>query len=291
MKGTYTAIITPFNNDNRIDYDALGILIERQKQAGITGLIVAGTTGEAATMSLNEKKELFSFVVQHAGTLELVAGTGSNNTADSIVTTEAALHAGIDNVLIVTPYYNKPTCAGLFSHYTAIAQTGARIVLYNVPGRTALNVAPDCLKKLAEIDNIIAVKEASGSVARLIEYTAAVGTDRFDFLSGDDFTVVPFISMGGKGVISVFTNIIPKTGVKMVKKALDGDFSEAANIQRSILEFNKAMFMETNPLPVKTALALMGFIEETFRSPLAPMTSENRNLLRRLLQSQNLLSR
>ena len=286
MKGTYTAIVTPFKNGN-IDFDALKKTIALQKEAGITGLIVAGTTGEAATMTFEEKEQLFSFVVKNAGDLDLVAGTGTNDTASSVALTEMALKAGIEKVLVVTPYYNKPSCAGLFLHYSEVAATGAKIVLYNVPGRTALHVAPDCLKKLAEIENIIAVKEASGSVANLIEYQNAVGADRFDFFSGDDFTVVPFISMGGKGVISVFTNVIPKTGVEMINSALNGDFKRAATIQREILDFNNAMFMETNPLPVKTAMVIKGLMDENFRAPLAPMLPENRKRLEEILKQYN----
>ncbi|MCK5809026.1 4-hydroxy-tetrahydrodipicolinate synthase [bacterium] len=288
MKGTYTAIVTPFN-DNGIDFEALKKVINFQKEAGVTGLIIAGTTGEAATMSFDEKEQLFSFVVKHTGNLDLVAGTGTNDTASSVALTKMALRVGIEKVLVVTPYYNKPSCAGLFRHYSEVAATGAKIVLYNVPGRTALHVAPDCLKKLAEIKNIIAVKEASGSVANLIEYQNAVGADRFDFLSGDDFTVVPFISMGGKGVISVFTNVIPKKGVEMINEALNGNFKRAGDIQREILDFNNAMFMETNPLPVKTAMVMKGFMDENFRAPLAPMLSENKKKLEKVLRRYDAL--
>ncbi len=282
MKGTYTAIITPFDEKGMIDFNALEILLKRQKNAGISGIIVAGTTGEGATLSNEETKELFSFVKQKSDGMELVAGTGTNSTVSTIKNTEIALNAGIEKVLVVTPYYNKPSCKGLFEHYNEVASIGAKIVLYNVPGRTALNVAPKCLKRLSEIKNIVAVKEASGDISRLIEYQNEV-SDRFDFLTGDDFTVVPFISMGGKGVISVFTNIFPEFGVKMVDLALNGNFKEASKMQIELLNLNRAMFMETNPLPVKTAVSMMGLCKEIFRKPLATMEDETRKNLEQIL--------
>ena len=210
MKGVYTAIVTPFKESGKIDFDAFGKLLEGQVKAKVSGVVVAGTTGEGATLNHEEKEELFRFTKEHCPTLDLVAGTGTNNTADSVKQTEIALEAGFEKVLIVTPYYNKPTPKGLFAHYSAVAVTGAKIVLYNVPGRTGLNIAPAALKMITEIKNVVAVKEATGDLGRLADYLDAVGTERFDFLSGDDFTVVPFISMGGKGVISVLSNIYPE---------------------------------------------------------------------------------
>lgn len=275
MKGVYTAIVTPFKESGKIDFDAFGKLLEEQIKAKVTGVVVAGTTGEGATLNHAEKEELFRFAKENGGSLDLVAGTGTNNTADSVKQTEIALRAGIEKVLIVTPYYNKPTPKGLFAHYSAVAITGAKIVLYNVPGRTGLNIAPAALKMITEIKNVIAVKEATGDLGRLADYLDAVGTDRFDFLSGDDFTVVPFISMGGKGVISVLSNIYPEICVKMVDAALSGDFATAAKIQLATNKINHSMFMESNPLPVKEALHLMNKCSSTFRPPLANMEDAN----------------
>lgn len=275
MKGVYTAIVTPFKESGKIDFDAFGKLLEEQIKAKVSGVVVAGTTGEGATLNHDEKEELFRFTKEHCPALDLVAGTGTNNTADSVKQTEIALRAGFEKVLIVTPYYNKPTPKGLFAHYSAVAATGAKIVLYNVPGRTGLNIAPAALKMITEIKNVVAVKEATGDLGRLADYLDAVGTDRFDFLSGDDFTVVPFISMGGKGVISVLSNIYPEICVKMVDAALSGDFATAAKLQLATNKINHAMFMESNPIPVKTALAMKNKCTDKFREPLANMEDAN----------------
>ena len=275
MKGVYTAIVTPFKESGKIDFDAFGKLLDEQVKAKVTGVVVAGTTGEGATLNPAEKEELFCFAKENGGPLDLVAGTGTNNTADSVKQTEIAIRAGIEKVLIVTPYYNKPTPKGLFAHYSTVATTGAKIVLYNVPGRTGLNIAPAALKMITEIKNVIAVKEATGDLGRLADYLDTVGTERFDFLSGDDFTVVPFISMGGKGVISVLSNIYPEICVRMVDAALSGDFATAAKIQLATNKINHAMFMESNPLPVKEALHMMKKCGNVFRSPLASMEDAN----------------
>ncbi len=289
MKGVYTAIVTPFDRSGSIDFNAMGSLLEMQVNAGVSGIIVCGTTGEAATLSIEEKVSLFEFVKEKCGQLDIVAGTGTNNTAETVNQTKAALECGINKVLIVTPYYNKPSCAGLVRHYSEVANTGAGIVLYNVPGRTGLNVTPDTLEELAAIENIIAVKEATGDMKQLAEYIDAVGSDRFDFLSGDDFTVVPFISLGGKGVISVFTNILPELGVAMVNSAIAGDFKKAADIQISLNRINKAMFMEPNPLPVKTSLSLMKLCEDNFRAPLDKMEEKNIAKLSETLKDYSLI--
>lgn len=289
MKGTYTAIVTPFNDDGKIDFDSLGNLLEKQKNAGITGIIAAGTTGEAATLTIEEKVQLFSFAKQVCPDMEIVAGTGTNNTAESVKQTEAALNVGIKKMLIVTPYYNKPSCRGLYRHYSEIAKTGAEIILYNVPGRTGLNVDPECLARLADIENIVAIKEASGDLKRMADYIHFVGNKRFDFLSGDDFTVVPFISLGGKGVISVFTNILPELGVAMTNAALEGNFTKAAEIQTSIAAFNHAMFIESNPLPVKTSLHMMKMCKDNFRAPLDKMEEENVAKLSETLRNYDLI--
>lgn len=289
MEGVYTAIVTPFKKNGEIDYKALEALIAMQVKAKVAGIVIGGTTGESATISAEEKEELYAFVFNKVGKLDLVAGTGTNCTEDSVKLTEMALNIGYKKVLVVTPYYNKPTCKGLFSHYKAIADTGAKIVLYNVPGRTSLNVAPECLKRLSGIKNIIAVKEASGNIGQFADYLELAGADRFDYLSGDDYTIVPFISMGGKGVISVISNILPEKTVKLVDLALDGRFEEAAKMQIALNSFIHAMFMETSPLPTKTALAMMGLINEKFRAPLDCMEDGSREKLKKKLKEYKLL--
>ncbi|HNW81295.1 MAG TPA: 4-hydroxy-tetrahydrodipicolinate synthase [bacterium] len=289
MKGVYTAIITPFTDSGTIDFNSLETLLDIQVKAGVSGIVAAGTTGEAATLALDEKVELFKFIRSNCPEMEIIAGTGTNNTADSVMQTEKALNAGISKVLIVTPYYNKPTPKGLFRHYSEIAKTGAEIIVYNVPGRTGLNISPEALTRLAEIENVVAVKEASGDLGRFADYLEAVGTDRFEFLSGDDFTVVPFISMGGKGVISVFTNVLPELGVAMVNSALKGDFQKASDIQLSLNKLNHAMFIETSPLPAKTSLWMMGLCSNNFRAPLDTMEDKNIAKLEEVLKEYHLI--
>lgn len=275
MKGVYTAIVTPFKDSGELDFNALEKILDNQLKGGVSGIVIAGTSGEGATLTLDEKRLLFEFVKEKCPNLDLVAGTGTNNTAETVRQTEIALKTGVEKVLVVVPYYNKPTPRGLFLHYDEIAKTGAKIVLYNVPGRTGLNILPETLASISQIENVIAVKEASGDLSRFVDYLDMVGRERFDFLSGDDFTVVPFISLGGKGVVSVFTNIFPQIGVKMVDAALANDFEKAAKIETAINKLNHSMFIESNPIPVKTALSLMNYCKDNFRLPLAKMEKSN----------------
>jgi len=289
MKGVYTAIITPFDNAGKIDFDSFEKILKTQVEGGISGIVTAGTTGEAATLTLDEKIELIRFIQEKHPTLEVIAGTGTNNTVDSVAQTEAVLKTGVSKVLVVTPYYNKPTTKGLYRHYKEIARTGAEIILYNVPGRTGLNVSPEALFKLSEIENIAAVKEASGNMGQFADYLDVVGTERFFFLSGDDFTIAPFISLGGVGVISVVSNILPDLTVALVNAALSGDFKKAADIQISLNRINHMLFSESNPGPVKTALSLMGLCEDNFRSPLDKMEEKNIAKLSEILKDYSLI--
>lgn len=289
MKGVYTAVITPFDKAGNIDFKSMEKVLKTQIEGGISGIVAAGTTGEAATLTLDEKIDLFKFIIEKCPGLDIVAGTGSNNTADSVKQTEAALKTGINKVLIVTPYYNKPTANGLIRHYSEIGKTGAEMILYNVPGRTGLNVSPEALAKLAAIENIVAVKEATGDIGRFADYLEAVGSERFFFLSGDDFTIAPFISMGGTGVISVVSNVLPELTVALVNSALSGDFKKAADIQISMNRLNHAMFMESNPGPVKTALSLMGLCENNFRAPLDRMEEKNIAKLSEIMKDYHLI--
>lgn len=289
MKGVYTAIITPFDNAGKIDFDSFEKILKTQVEGGISGIVTAGTTGEAATLTLDEKIELIRFIQEKHPTLEVIAGTGTNNTVDSVAQTEAVLKTGVSKVLVVTPYYNKPTTKGLYRHYKEIARTGAEIILYNVPGRTGLNVSPEALFKLSEIENIVAVKEASGNLGQFADYLDVVGTERFFFLSGDDFTIAPFIALGGVGVISVVSNILPDLTVALVNAALSGDFKKAADIQISLNRINHMLFSESNPGPVKTALSLMGLCEDNFRSPLDKMEEKNIAKLSEILKDYSLI--
>lgn len=289
MKGVYTAIVTPFTKGGAIDEAALKKLIAAQRKGGVAGIVVAGTTGEAATLSFEEKRDLFAFVKQEAAGLDLVAGTGTNDTAGSVKLTEMAIGLGYTQVLAVTPYYNKPTCRGLMAHYGAIAATGVKIVLYNVPGRTGLNLPAAWLKELAAIPGITAVKEASGNMAQMADYLEQVGADRFTMLSGDDFTITPFVALGGAGVISVVSNIAPAETVELTGAALAGDFAKAAALQVRLNGLIRALFMESSPIPVKTALHLMGLCEEAFRSPLATMEPQNREKLVEVLKKYRLI--
>ncbi len=289
MRGVYTAIVTPFTKDGAIDFTAFEKLIHEQSVAGVAGLVIGGTTGEAATLSAAERKELYQFAMTHKASLDLVAGTGTNCTAESVELTKMALSLGYEKVLVVTPYYNKPTPAGLEKHYREIAATGAKMIVYNVPGRTGLNLSPAAFKRLTAIKNVIAFKEATGSIAQLIDYLELVGTDRIDYLSGDDFTMVPFVFTGGVGVISVLSNLIPAATVEMMQLALDGKVAEASAMQIRYNALCRALFMESSPLPVKTALALRGKITESFRAPLEVMESQNREKLAAILQNYHLL--
>ncbi len=289
MKGVYTAIVTPFTDRGAVDYAALARLIAFQKKGGVAGIVVGGTTGEAATLSFDEKKELYAFVKKEAAGLELIAGTGTNNTAESVKLTGMALELGYTQVLVVTPYYNKPTCRGLMAHYGAIAATGAQIVLYNVPGRTGLNLPAAWLKELAAIPQITAVKEASGNMAQLADYLEQVGSGRFAMLSGDDFTITPFVALGGVGVISVLSNVAPAETVQLTAAALAGDSKKAAELQVRLNALNRVLFVESNPIPAKTALHLMGYCEEILRLPLATMEPQNRAKLIEVLKGYRLI--
>ncbi len=287
MQGVYTAIITPFDEYGKIDFKALSNLLNLQIKGNVTGIVVAGTTGEAATLSKDEKADLFTFVKENAKNLDVVAGTGSNSTSDSVINSEIALKCGIRKHLVVTPYYNKPTPKGLFNHYSAIAETSCEIVLYNVPGRTGLNISEQALDKIGEIPEVTAVKEATGSISRLIDYLSVVG-ERFDFMSGDDFTIVPFISMGGKGVISVLSNIFPKETVEMTQAALNGDFKKASAMQIWFNRLIHSLFIESSPIPVKTLMSKIGLIQDKFRSPLAEMEEDNKEKLFKIAKEYGL---
>ena len=279
FKGMATALVTPMN-ENGVDYESFGRFIDFQIDNGINALVAVGTTGENATLEPEEQKEVIRFVVERtAGRVPVIAGTGTNNTEHVLANTRAACEVGADAILVVTPYYNKATQNGLIKHFTTVADASTvPMILYNVPGRTGCNLLPKTVAKLAEHPNIVAIKEATGNMAQMVELTALCG-DKLDIYSGEDALTVPFISMGAAGTISVLSNVVPKLSVEMTDKALAGDFAGAAKLQCQMLPLINALFSEVNPIPVKAAVSAMGYGEDYLRLPLTPMEDATRAVL------------
>lgn len=276
FKGIATALATPMTPQG-VDYEALARLIDFQIENGINALVAVGTTGESATLSPEERKEVIRFTVKYvAGRVPVIAGVGTNNTEHVLDYTRSACEAGADALLVVTPYYNKATQNGLIAHYTAIADVATKpIILYNVPSRTGCNMLPDTVAKLAEHPMIAAIKEASGNMAQVVEIFAKCG-DKIDVYSGEDGMVVPMMSMGGIGCISVLSNVVPKQTVAMTDAWFAGNAQEAAAWQCKLLPLVNCLFCEVNPIPVKAAVSAMGFGKEHLRLPLTPMEPANR---------------
>ncbi len=276
FKGMATAIVTPMTKDG-IDYDALGRFIEFQIENGINAIVVMGTTGENATIEPEDQTAVIRFAVEKvAKRVPVIAGTGTNNTEHVLHNTRNACAAGADAILVVTPYYNKATQNGLIAHFTAVADASTvPMILYNVPGRTGCNLLPKTVAKLAEHPNIVAIKEATGNMAQMVEIMHLCG-DKIDVYSGEDALTVPMISMGGAGTISVLSNVAPKESVAMTDAALAGDFKTAAALQCKLLPLIDCLFSEVNPIPAKAAVSAMGFGEENLRLPLTPMEDATR---------------
>lgn len=281
--GSIVAIVTPFKN-NSFDDKALGDLIEWHIAQGTNAIVPCGTTGESATLEYDEHYRVIEVTVKTVnGRVPVIAGTGANATDETIKMTKKARELGADGALLVAPYYNKPTQEGLYRHYRAVAEAvEIPQVLYNVPGRTAVNMLPETVARLAEIKNIVAIKEATGNMAQVSDVIRLCG-DRLTVLSGDDFTTFPLMLLGGKGTISVAANVAPGDVSAMCRALLEGRIDEARQLHFRMDVLNKAMFIETNPIPVKTALSLMGKIDEEMRLPLCPMSSENREKLKKAL--------
>ncbi|QQY80356.1 dihydrodipicolinate synthase [Keratinibaculum paraultunense] len=279
FKGSGVAIVTPFN-DQGVDFEKLGELLEWHISEGTDAIIICGTTGESATMSDEEKKEAIRFTVEKVNNrIPVIAGTGSNNTKHSIELSQYAEEIGADGLLIVTPYYNKTTQKGLIEHYTAIAdKVNIPIIVYNVPSRTGLNVLPNTLFEMSKHPNIRGVKEASGNIAQVAEI-ARLADDDFYIYSGNDDMVVPLLSLGGHGVISVAANILPKDTHNMVQFFLDGDIEASKELQLKMKPLIDALFIEVNPIPVKEAMNLLGMNVGPCRLPLTSMSDENREKL------------
>lgn len=288
--GAAIAIITPMNADGSINYDKLGELIDTQIENCTDAIVICGTTGEASTMTDEEHLECIRFAVERAaGRVPVIAGTGSNDTRYAIELSKEAEEIGADALLLVTPYYNKTTQKGLIQHFTAIADAvNIPIILYNIPGRTGVNMEVSTIKELAKHKNIVAVKEASGNISYAAKLIAACGDD-IDVYSGNDDMIVPIMSLGGKGVISVLSHVIPKQTHMMVQYCLENNFAEATKLQLEYLDLCNDLFIEVNPIPVKEAMNMMGFAAGPCRMPLCEMTDEHKAALRATLAKHGLI--
>jgi 4-hydroxy-tetrahydrodipicolinate synthase len=290
FRGTYTAIVTPFK-DGKVDEPSLERLIKAQIKGGVDGIVPVGTTGESPTLSFEEHIAVVERSVELAdGKIQVMAGTGANSTDEAIYLTKAAEHAGADGSLQVAPYYNKPTQEGLFQHFRAIARnTKLPIVLYSIPGRCGVEIAVETVDRLArDCSNIVGIKEAGGAPDRVSQLRATLGP-KFSILSGDDSLTVPFMSVGADGVISVASNIVPKEVSQMVRAFAEGNARAALKIHARLFPLFRNLFIETNPVPIKAALAMRGMMKEEYRLPLVPMQSRNRDLLQRTLESCGVL--
>jgi 4-hydroxy-tetrahydrodipicolinate synthase len=288
--GTYTAIVTPFKN-GQLDAPALERLIRMQIRAGVDGIVPVGTTGESPTVDYEEHLEVIALTVKFAaGKVKVLAGTGANSTSEAVYLTREAEKIGADGSLQVAPYYNKPTQEGLFQHFREIARTtGLPIVLYSIPGRCGVEIGVETVRRLArECKNIIGIKEAGGSCDRVSQLRAALGPT-FEILSGDDSLTLPFMAVGADGVISVVSNVIPREVAQMVAAYQRGQIQKASQLHAKFYPLFKDLFIETNPVPVKAALAMMGLIEEEYRLPLVPMNAANRAKLRATMKACGIL--
>ena len=287
--GAATAIVTPLTKDG-IDYEQFARLIDWQIAEGIDAIVAVGTTGEGSTLTDEEHRDAIRFCVDHgAGRVPVIAGTGSNDAAYAIDLTRFACEVGADAVLLVTPYYNKATQNGLKAFFTAIADASTKpCILYNVPSRTGCNLLPETVLALADHPNIVAIKEASGNISQIAELSHLVG-DKLDIYSGNDDQIVPVLSLGGKGVISVLSNIMPAATSEMCKRFLEGDTRGAMRLQLDLLPLVNALFCEVNPIPVKAAVCARGYCENYLRLPLTPMEKAHEENLLRLMREQNLI--
>lgn len=288
--GTYTAIVTPFKK-GQLDELALEKLIKMQVRAGVDGIVPVGTTGESPTVSYEEHIQIIALSVKFAGgRIKVLAGSGGNSTREAIYLTEHAEKAGADGSLQVAPYYNKPSQEGLFQHFREVARkTKLPLVLYSIPGRCGIEIAVDTVKRLAgECANIVGMKEAGGNADRVSQLRAALG-QRFEIMSGDDSLTLPFMAVGAQGVISVASNVIPRAVVQMVRAFAEGRAQAALRLHQKYYPLFKDLFIETNPVPVKAALVMLGLIEEEYRLPLVPLAQKNRETLRATLKACGVL--
>ncbi|UCG00003.1 MAG: 4-hydroxy-tetrahydrodipicolinate synthase [Spirochaetaceae bacterium] len=290
FQGAFTALITPFTREGKIDEKALRKLVDFQIEQGIDGLVPVGTTGESPTLDPEETERVIRIVVEQANArVPVIAGTGSNCTDKAIHMTAKAKEIGATASLQVAPYYNKPTGEGFFRHFTAIAdQVDLPMVVYNIPGRAGKNIENPVMLKLAEHKNIVAVKEASGSIPQMMDLIAKKPKN-FNVLSGDDNLTYPLMALGGTGVISVASNIVPERMKDLTQAALQGEWERARRLHYDLLPLFKAIFLETNPIPIKAAMAMKGFVEEIYRLPMCPMSEENKKTLSGVLKELKIL--
>jgi len=289
LEGSIVAIVTPFKG-GKVDEKALSELVEWHVSSGTNAIVPCGTTGESATLEYEEHYRVIEIVIKTANKrIPVIAGTGANATDETIMITKKAKKLGADAALLVAPYYNKPTQEGLYRHYKSVAEAvDIPIVLYNVPGRTAVNILPSTVARLLEIENIVAIKEATGDMKQVSEVIRLCG-DRLTVLSGDDFTTFPLLALGGKGVISVTANIAPREVSEMCRLWKEKKYEKARALHYKLEPLNSTMFIETNPIPAKTAVAMMGKIREEFRLPLCEMSEANREKLKKTIRDFGLI--
>lgn len=288
FKGIATALVTP-TDENGVNYDQLGRLIDWQIAQGIDGLVICGTTGESSTLTDDEHRRVITYAVERvAGRVPVIAGTGSNETDYALELTKSACEDGADAVLVVTPYYNKATQNGLIQMYNKIADVSTKpVILYNVPSRTGVNIEPATYEALAEHENIVAIKEANGNISKIVETMARVG-DKLDLYSGNDDQIVPLLSLGGIGCISVFSNLMPAQAREICSRFFAGDVAGSAKLQCQYHDLISALFCEVNPIPIKAAMSAMGFCENYLRLPLTTMEQANYERLLRCMREQGL---
>lgn len=286
FEGVYTALITPFTADGAIDEEALRRIVNRQIEGGVAGLVPMGTTGESPTVSHDENIEVIRIVIEEArGRVPVIAGTGSNSTTEAVDMTTRAKNLGADASLQVAPYYNKPSQEGFYRHFTTIGdEVDLPLIVYNIPGRTGKNIETETLIRMAAHRNIVAVKEASGSIPQMMDVINAVPAN-FDVLSGDDNLALPLTLLGGRGVISVASNLVPDQISRMIKLALDGKVEEARTDHYRLLPLFKAIFIDTNPIPIKYMMHVAGYCAEAYRLPMVNLSDENKARVRELLKS------
>ncbi|HOO03165.1 MAG TPA: 4-hydroxy-tetrahydrodipicolinate synthase [Methanomassiliicoccales archaeon] len=289
FKGCATALITPFREDGEIDEEGLRELVRMQERAGVDALVPCGTTGESATLTHKEHLKVIGIVREEAKRAQVIAGAGSNATHEAIHLSKGAKDLGVDGVLLISPYYNKPNQKGIFRHYEAIAKAvDIPIVVYNVPSRTGSNIAASTVKRLSEVPNIVALKEASGNMAQINAILASV-PEGFSVLSGDDLFTYPMMALGAKGVISVTSNVVPELMVEMTHAALEGDWARARALHFKLLPLFNDLFLDTNPIPVKTAMRMLKRPAGVFRLPLCDMEPATTETLRKTLVAMGLL--
>jgi 4-hydroxy-tetrahydrodipicolinate synthase len=286
FKGSLVALVTPFNGNNQVDYTSLKRLIDFHVEQGSDGLVIAGTTGESATLSRLEHVDLIERAVEMVdGRLPVIAGTGSNSTAQTVDLSRVVADTGIDAFLIVVPYYNKPVQEGLYQHFSVIADSVEKpVMMYNVPGRTVADLLPETVARLSVHDNILGIKEATGDIDRLKAIQDVVSDD-FRLFSGDDFTLLPFIRQGGHGVVTVSGNVAPEQVARLCRLAAEGKYDEAETLDATLQPLNELLFVESNPIPVKWAVSQMGLMDDHIRLPLTPYSAQYHDQMRAAMRS------